>query len=128
MSFQVKTATHARFLAAAARKRAAKAINEAEAAQAAAAEYEQLAATLPESNNPGSVPAEYLTLAVGTVISFEHGRADNRRAVAHATIVAVKAGEDGKAKQYKVQYGEGFDQQFQVIFPGQITEVGAALQ
>lgn len=123
MSFQVKTATHARFLAAAAVKRAAKAIAEAEAAQAAAREYEELANTLPESNNAGSVPAEHLSLTAGQRVSFEHGRADKRRAVSDAVIVAVKAGEDGKAKQYKVQYGEGFDQQFQVIFPGQITDV-----
>lgn len=122
MSFQVKTSTHAKFLAEAARKRAAKAIELAETAQRQANEYEELALTLPESAAPAGVPSEFLSLTAGASVNYRFGRGE-KSVVFSGTIVAVKVGENGKASQYRVQSGDGFETEIRSIFPGQITEV-----
>ena len=71
---EITTAKHARFLAEAARKRAAKFRTQADEADAAAANYDELAATLPESNPSASSGKVRPVIEVGTAVTFRFGR------------------------------------------------------
>ena len=82
------------------------------------AEIEALAPTLPEAAASSSGPA--VSADVGDVVRCEFGRAPNRKEV-EATVVGVKTDPDtGKVTALKVQYGDGFDAETQVIRPGQV--------
>lgn len=79
-------------------------------------ELDNLAAILPES--APTTAANVKQYAVGEGVSFRFGRAEKARTLG-GSIVAVKT-EDGKAVQYRVAVGEGFDQELFTVFPGQI--------
>lgn len=49
----------------------------------------------------------------GSVVFVKQGRADTTRYV-EATVIATREDEDG-SKQYKVQIGEGFDSDVQIV-------------
>lgn len=123
-NFEVKTAAHARFLRDAAIKRADKARAAAAEADAKAIEYDNLANTLPDGASVGSsVPEQYLILPAGSVVRFRYGRGDNV-CTKVGSITATLQNEAGKAKQYKVRTGEGFNEVLLAIFPGQIVGLG----
>ena len=71
---EITTAKHARFLAEAARKRAEKLAHLSAEADAAAAYYDALAATLPESNPSSGGGKVRPVIEVGTSVSFRFGR------------------------------------------------------
>ena len=79
-------------------------------------ELDELAATLPETAT--TTAANVKRYAVFEGVSFRFGRAEKARTL-EGSIVAVKI-EDGKAVQYRVAVGEGFDQKLFTVFPGQI--------
>ena len=119
---EITTAKHARFLAEAARKRAAKFRTQADEADVAAAEYDVLAATLPESN-PGTSSAKARpVLEVGTAVSFRFGRTTgtSKARVLEGTISARKDDEEGKPVAYKIAVGTGFNEELFIVQPGAI--------
>lgn len=123
---EITTAKHARFLAEAARKRAAKFRTQADEADAAAVGYDELAATLPESN-PGTSSAKARpVIEVGTSVSFRFGRttrtSDAR--ILDGVVKARKDGEDGKPEAYKIAVGGGFDEELFTVQPGAILLAG----
>lgn len=123
-TFAVSTAAHARHLLALAVKRLATQEAAVVATQAQIAEYENLAATLPES--VAASPAKREQFAVGTEVSFNYGRAASR-VVKVGVITATKV-EDGVIVQYRVETGEGFDAESFRVFPGQITKAAGVEQ
>ncbi len=127
---EITTAKHARFLAEAARKRAAKYRTQAEEADAAAAGYDALAATLPESNPTSSSSKARPAIEVGTAVSFRFGRttATSKARVLEGTIYARKDGEDGKPLAYKIAVGTGFDEELFTVQPGAILLAGESAE
>ena len=127
---EITTAKHARFLAETARKRAAKFRTQADEADAAAAGYDELAATLPESNpNTGSAKARPV-IEVGTAVTFRFGRttSTSKARVLDGVVKARKDSEDGKPEAYKIAVGEGFDEELFTVQPGSILLAGESAE
>ena len=127
---EITTAKHARFLAEAARKRAAKFRTQADEADVAAAAYDELAATLPESNpSTGSAKARPV-LEVGTAVTFRFGRttSTSKARVLDGVVKARKDGEDGKPEAYKIAVGTGFDEELVTVQPGSILLAGESAE
>lgn len=112
----ITTAKYARHLLALQQARVKRLEEELTDARARVDELDELAATLPES--APTTAANVKQYAVGEGVSFRFGRAEKARTL-EGSIVAVKT-EDGKAAQYRVAVGEGFDQELFTVFPGQI--------
>ena len=127
---EVTTAKHARFLAEAARKRAEKFRTQATEADAAAAGYDELAATLPESNPSSGGGKVRPVIEVGTSVSFRFGRTTSTRKapILDGVVKARKDGEDGKAEAYKVAVGTGFDEELFTVQPGSILLAGESAE
>ena len=127
---EITTAKHARFLAEAARKRAVKFRAQADEAEAAAAEYDVLAATLPESNpSSGGVKARPV-IEVGTSVSFRFGRttSTSKARILDGVVKARKDSEDGKPEAYKIAVGSGFDEELFTVQPGAILLAGESAE
>ena len=128
---EVTTAKHARFLAEAARKRAVKFRAQADEADVAAAEYDVLAATLPESNpsSTGSAKARPV-IEVGTAVAFRFGRttSTSKARVLDGVVKARKDSEDGKPEAYKIAVGTGFDEELFTVQPGAILLAGESAE
>ena len=127
---EITTAKHARFLAEAARKRAAKFRTQADEADVAAAEYDALADTLPESNpSTGSAKARPV-IEVGTAVTFRFGRttSTSKARVLDGVVKARKDGEDGKPEAYKIAVGSGFDEELFTVQPGAILLAGESAE
>ena len=112
----ITTAKYARHLLALQEARVKRLEDELLDARLRVAELDELAATLPET--APTAAASVKQYAVGEGVSFRFGRAEKARTL-EGSIVAVKT-EDGKASQYRVAVGEGFDQELFTVFPGQI--------
>lgn len=112
----ITTAKYARHLLALQEARVKRLEDELLDARLRVAELDDLAATLPES--APTTAANVKQYAVGEGVTFRYGRAEKARTL-EGSIVAVKT-EDGKAAQYRVAVGEGFDQELFTVFPGQI--------
>ncbi len=127
---EITTAKHARFLAETARKRAAKFRTQADEADAAAASYDELAATLPESNPSAGGGKARPVVEVGTAVSFRFGRttSTSKARVLDGVVKARKDGEDGKPEAYKIAVGEGFDEQLFTVQPGAILLAGESAE
>ena len=128
--FVVTTAVHARFLASAARKRAEKLRTQADEADAAAAGYDELAATLPESNPSTGGGKVRPVIEVGTSVSFRFGRttSTSKARVLDGVVKARKDGEDGKPEAYKIAVGSGFDEELFTVQPGAILLAGESAE
>ena len=127
---EVTTAKHARFLAEAARKRAEKFRTQATEADETAAKYDELAATLPESNpSSGGVKARPV-IEVGTAVSFRFGRttSTSKARILDGVVKARKDSEDGKPEAYKVAVGTGFDEELFTVQPGAILLAGESAE
>ena len=127
---EVTTAKHARFLAEAARKRAEKFRTQATEADETAAKYDELAATLPESNpSSGGVKARPV-LEVGTAVTFRYGRttSTSKARILDGVVKARKDSEDGKPEAYKVAVGTGFDEELFTVQPGAILLTGESAE
>ena len=127
---EITTAKHARFLAEAARKRAEKFRTQATEAGEAAAKYDELAATLPESNpSSGGVKARPV-LEVGTAVTFRFGRttSTSKARILDGVVKARKDSEDGKPEAYKVAVGTGFDEELFTVQPGAILLAGESAE
>lgn len=127
---EITTAKHARFLAEAARKRAEKFRTQATAADETAAKYDELAATLPESNpSSGGVKARPV-IEVGTAVSFRFGRttSTSKARILDGVVKARKDSEDGKPEAYKVAVGTGFDEELFTVQPGAILLAGESAE
>ena len=123
---EITTAKHARFLAEAARKRAEKFRTQATEADETAAKYDELAATLPESNpSSGGVKARPV-IEVGTPVSFRFGRAPKARSL-DGVVKARKDSEDGKPEAYKILVGDGFAAELHTAQPGAILLAGESV-
>lgn len=122
----ITTAKHARFLAETARKRAAKFREQAAEADTAAAKYDELAATLPESNPSTGSGKVRPVIEVGTNVSFRFGRttSTSKARILDGVVKARKDGEDGKPEAYKVAVGVGFDEELYTVQPGSILLAG----
>lgn len=127
---EITTAKHARFLAEAARKRAAKFRTQADEADAAAANYDELAATLPESNPSSSSGKVRPVIEVGTAVTFRFGRttSTSKARILDGVVKARKDGEDGKPEAYKIAVGEGFDEELFTVQPGAILLTGESAE
>ena len=127
---EITTAKHARFLAETARKRAAKFRTQADEADAAAAGYDELAKTLPESNPSSGGGKVRPVIEVGTPVSFRFGRttSTSKARVLDGVIKARKDGEDGKPEAYKVAVGTGFDEELFTVQPGSILLAGESAE
>ena len=126
---EITTAKHARFLAEAARKRATKFRTQADEADLAAAGYDELAATLPESNPTTGGGKVRPVIEVGTNVTFRFGRfgrttRTSKARVLDGVVKARKDGEDGKPEAYKVAVGTGFDEELFTVKPGSILLAG----
>ena len=119
---EITTAKHARFLAETARKRAAKFRTQADEADAAAAGYDELAVTLPESNASSGGGKVRPVIGVGTAVTFRFGRTTgtSKARVLDGVVMARKDGEDGKTEAYKIAVGTGFDAELFTVQPGAI--------
>lgn len=119
------TAKHARFLAEAARKRADKFTAQADEARADAVRYDELAATLPESNPSSGSGKVRPVIEPGTQVSFRFGRttATSKSKVLDGVVKARKD-KDGKPEAYKIAVGEGFDETLYTVAPGAILLAG----
>ena len=122
---EITTAKHARFLAEAARKRAEKFRTQAAEADAAAVRYDELAATLPESNPSSGSAKVRPVIEPGTQVSFRFGRttATSKSKVLDGVVKARKD-KDGKPEAYKIAVGEGFDETLYTVAPGAILLAG----
>ena len=123
----ITTAKHARFLAEAARKRADKLAHLSAEADAAAAYYDELAATLPESNpSSGGGGKVRPVIEVGTSVSFRFGRttSTSKARLLVGVVKARKDGEDGKPEAYKIAVGIGFYEELFTVQPGAILLAG----
>lgn len=120
------TAKHARFLAETARKRADKFTAQADEARAEAVRYDELAATLPESNPSSGSGKVRPVIEPGTQVSFRFGRttATSKARVLDGVVKARKDGKDGKPEAYKIAVGEGFDETLYTVAPGAILLAG----
>ena len=127
---EITTAKHARFLAETARKRAAKFRTQADEADAAAAGYDELAKTLPESNPSSSGGKVRPVIEVGTPVSFRFGRttSTSKARILDGVVKARKDGEDGKPEAYKVEVGTGFDADLFTVQPGSILLAGESAE
>lgn len=127
---EITTAKHARFLAEAARKRAEKFRNQAAGADAAAAKYDELATTLPESNPSTGGGKVRPVIEVGTSVSFRFGRTTSTRKarILDGVVKARKDGEDGKPEAYKIAVGTGFDEELFTVQPGAILLAGESAE
>lgn len=127
---EITTAKHARFLAEAARKRAEKFRNQAADADAAAAKYDELAATLPESNPSSGGGKVRPVIEVGTSVSFRFGRttSTSKARILDGVVKARKDGEDGKPEAYKIAVGSGFDEELFTVQPGAILLTGESAE
>ena len=127
---EITTAKHARFLAEAARKRAAKFRSQADEADAAAANYDELAATLPESNPSSSGGKVRPVIEVGTVVTFRFGRttSTSKARILDGVVKARKDGEDGKPEAYKIAVGSGFDEELFTVQPGAVLLTGESAE
>lgn len=127
---EITTAKHARYLAEAARKRAAKFRTQADEADAAAANYDELAATLPESNPSSSGGKVRPVIEVGTAVTFRFGRttSTSKARVLDGVVKARKDGEDGKPEAYKIAVGSGFDEELFTVQPGAILLTGESAE
>ena len=123
---EITTAKHARFLAEAARKRAEKLAHLSAEADAAAAYYDALAATLPESNPSSGGGKVRPVIEVGTSVSFRFGRttSTSKARLLVGVVKARKDGEDGKPEAYKIAVGSGFDEELFTVQPGAILLAG----
>ena len=126
---EITTAKHARFLAETARKRAAKFRTQADEADAAAAHYDELAATLPESNPSSSGGKVRPVIEVGTAVTFRFGRttSTSKARILDGVVKARKDGEDGKPEAYKIVVGYGFDEELFTVQPGAILLAGESV-
>ena len=127
---EITTAKHARFLAEAARKRSEKLRTQVGEADEAAVKYDELAATLPESNpSTGSAKARPV-IEVGTAVTFRFGRttSTSKARVRDGVVKARKDGEDGKPEAYKIAVGEGFDEELFTVQPGSILLAGESAE
>lgn len=124
------TAKHARFLAEAARKRADKFTAQADAARAEAVRYDELAATLPESNPSSGGGKVRPVIEVGTSVSFRFGRttSTSKARILDGVVKARKDGEDGKPEAYKIAVGSGFDEELFTVQPGAILLAGESAE
>lgn len=127
---EITTAKHARFLAETARKRAAKFRTQADEADAAAAGYDELAKTLPESNPSSGGGKVRPVIEVGTPVSFRFGRTTgtSKARILDGVVKARKDGEDGKPEAYKVAVGTGFDEELFTVQPGSILLAGESAE
>ena len=127
---EITTAKHARFLAEAARKRAAKFRTQADEADAAAANYDELAATLPESNPSTSSGKVRPVIEVGTAVTFRFGRttSTSKARILDGVVKARKDGEDGKPEAYKIAVGSGFDEELFTVQPGAVLLTGESAE
>ena len=127
---EITTAKHARFLAEAARKRAAKFRTQADEADAAAANYDELAATLPESNPPTSSGKVRPAIEVGTTVTFRFGRttSTSKARILDGVVKARKDDADGKPEAYKIAVGSGFDEELFTVQPGAILLAGESAE
>ena len=127
---EITTAKHARFLAETARKRAAKFRSQADEADAAAANYDELAATLPETNPTAGTSKARPVIEVGTAVTFRFGRttATSKARVLDGWVKARKDGEDGKPEAYKIAVGGGFDEELFTVQPGAILLAGESAE
>ena len=127
---EITTAKHARFLAETARKRAAKFRTQADEADAAAANYDELAATLPESNPSSSGGKVRPVIEVGTAVTFRFGRttSTSKARILDGVVKARKDGEDGKPEAYKIAVGSGFDEELFTVQPGAILLTGESAE
>ena len=127
---EITTAKHARFLAEAARKRAAKFRTQADEADAAAANYDELAATLPESNPSNSGGKVRPVIEVGTAVTFRFGRttSTSKARILDGVVKARKDDEDGKPEAYKIAVGSGFDEELFTVQPGAILLTGESAE
>ena len=124
------TAKHARFLAEAARKRADKFAAQAYEASADALRYDELAATLPESNPSSGGGKVRPVIEVGTSVSFRFGRttSTSKARILDGVVKARKDGEDGKPEAYKIAVGSGFDEELFTVQPGAILLAGESAE
>lgn len=124
------TAKHARFLAEAARKRAEKFRTQAAEADGAASKYDELAATLPESNPTAGGSKARPTIEVGAAVSFRFGRttSTSKARVLNGVITARKDDADGKPVAYKIAVGSGFDEELFTVQPGAILLAGESAE
>ena len=127
---EITTAKHARFLAAAARKRAVKFHTQATEAYEAAAKYDELAATLPESNPSSGGGKVRPVIEVGTSVSFRFGRttSTSKARILDGVVKARKDGEDGKPEAYKIAVGSGFNEALFTVQPGAILLAGESAE
>ena len=127
---EITTAKHARFLAETARKRAAKFRTQADEADAAAAGYDELAKTLPESNPSSGGGKVRPVIEVGTAVTFRFGRttSTSKARILDGVVKARKDGEDGKPEAYKVAVGTGFDEELFTVQPGSILLAGESAE
>ena len=126
----ITTAKHARFLAETARKRAEKLRTQAAEADAAAAGYDELATTLPESNPSSGGGKVRPVIEVGTSVSFRFGRttSTSKARILDGVVKARKDGEDGKPEAYKIAVGSGFDEELFTVQPGAILLAGESAE
>ena len=119
---EITTAKHARFLAEAARKRAEKFRTQATEADETAAKYDELAATLPESNPSSGGGKVRPVIEVGNSVYFRFGRttSTSKARILDGVVKARKDGEDGKPEAYKIAVGTGFDEELFTVQPGAI--------
>ena len=124
------TAKHARFLAETARKRAEKLRTQAAEADAAAAGYDELATTLPESKPSSGGGKVRPGIEVGTSVSFRFGRttSTSKARILDGVVKARKDGEDGKPEAYKIAVGSGFDEELFTVQPGAILLTGESAE
>ena len=127
---EITTAKHARFLAETARKRAAKFRTQADEADAVAANYDELAATLPESNPSSSGGKVRPVIEVGTAVTFRFGRTTgtSKARILDGVVKARKDGEDGKPEAYKIAVGSGFDEELFTVQPGAVLLTGESAE
>ena len=127
---EITTAKHARFLAETARKRAAKFRTQADEADAAAAGYDDLAATLPESNPASGGGKVRPVIEVGTAVTFRFGRttSTSKARVLDGVVKARKDDADGKPEAYKIAVGSGFDEELFTVQPGAILLAGESAE
>jgi len=126
---EITTAKHARFLAETARKRAEKLRTQAAEADAAAAGYDELATTLPESNPSSGGGKVRPVIEVGTSVSFRFGRTTSTsKARILDGVVKARKDKDGKPEAYKIAVGEGFDETLYTVAPGAILLAGESAE
>ena len=127
---EITTAKHARYLAEAARKRAEKFRTQATEADEAAAKYDELATTLPESNPSASSAKARPVIEVGTAVTFRFGRttSTSKARVLDGVVKARKDDEGGKPEAYKIAVGSGFDEELFTVQPGAILLAGESAE